>query len=670
MKTKYCIPGEIPKTYKDATDLDSALSQFKEMTYDNIAYTKLEPAEKNSITKYEEIVKNNYLQYGLTEDEVTKRLERDGPNKLPERKKTHWSVLFIHEITSAFSILLWIGGALAMIAYGIHTEDSSNLYLAFVLWLFVIISAGFTITQNLMSESILDSFKTFESSKTYVIREGKKQEIFTIDLVVGDVCFIKEGDKIPADIRIFESSDLSTNNSTLTGESKIIKLGNVCQEGGYKNPLEAKNVAFFFTIVASGEGKGVVIKSGKDTYMGKLAELAEAASGTEKHSLENETNKYIRLITVISITFGVAFFLGGVGVNYPIIQSIVMAIGVIVANVPEGLLSCLTVALALNSKMLFQKGLLTKKSKLVETLGAVSCICVDKTGTITQNRMTTTKLWYDMEFKSLNEEYIDIAQTETYLYDKDDLGFRYMQFAAVCGSGSDFLKETPEDYIELIKERNAWQAKNPHAKSNDVQKVIEDLKRKYQKDYDNIYNYNIDERKTNGDADEEGLLKFFEKIEDVRNIRSIFPQHFQDGEEIKIPFTSENKIAGYLRQIKKDLLPEYFKDAAEGEFILAFKGAPENLIKNCKYYLMNGKRIPIDAIFTSRYKNACEAMQLQGLRTLAFAFKVLDPKIYNSGYVFKNDTSKVPVPISERVPNFPVDGLVMVGLIVSEDPPR
>jgi magnesium-transporting ATPase (P-type) len=245
-----------------------------------------------------------------------------------------------------------------------------------------------------------------------------------------------------------------------------------------------------------------------------------------------------------------------------------------------------------------------------------------------------------------------------------------LQFAAVCGSGSDFLKETPEDFINLIKERNAWQAKNPNAKSNEVQKVIEDLKRKYQPDYDKIYKYNIDERKTNGDADEEGLLKFFEKIEDIRSIRNIFPQHFQDGEEIKVPFTSENKISGFLRKINKDLVPECFKDVAEGEFIVAFKGAPENLIKHCKYYLMNGKKIPVDEFFMSRFTNACESMQLQGLRTLAFAFNVLDNKIYDKNYVFKNDTHKVQVPISERIPNYPVDNLVMIGLIVSEDPPR
>jgi sodium/potassium-transporting ATPase subunit alpha len=670
MKKNYCLTEEIPKTYQDTSDLPNDLLRYKELTYDNIEYKNLSMKDRTAITDYEAIVKTNYLNNGLSQKEQVKRLERDGPNKLQEKKKTSWIVLFIHEITSAFSILLWIGGALAMIAYGIHTEDSSNLYLAFVLWLFVIISAGFTIAQNLMSESILESFKSFENSKCLVIRDGTKQEIFTTELVVGDVCLIKNGDKIPADIRIFEHSDLSTNNSTLTGESKIIKLGEVCHETGYRNPLEAKNIGFFFTIVSSGEGKGVVIKTGKNTYMGKLAELADsAASDTEKHSLENETNKYIRLITVIAISFGLAFFLGGVGVEYPVIQSIVMAIGVIVANVPEGLLSCLTVALALNCKILFKKGLLIKKSKLVETLGAVSCICIDKTGTVTKNKMNPSKLWYDMDFKVIDNSHFNFNDQQEQIYSKDDISFKYLQFAAVCGSESIFLTETPEDYVGLVKERNSWQQKNPSAKSNEVQKIIDELKLKYQKEYDNIYNLDVDSRRTNGDADEEGFIKFFEKFEDIRKIRSTFPQFIQKGKEIKLPFNPEIRLSGYLREIIKESLPDQLKDLSHSNYLLAFKGAPENLIKKCKYYLLNGKKMPIDEFFINRFKYSCESLQLEGLRVFGFAYKALDPKIYNKNFSFvSNDEDFDAKEKSWNISN--ENDLVLIGLIASEDPPR
>lgn len=579
--------------------------------------------------------------------------------------------MFLHEISSVFSLLLWGGGILALFAYFIDTEDSSNLFLAFVLWACVLISAAFTLSQNLKSESILDSFKVFSNSKAIVIRGGQQKEILALDLVVGDVCLINEGDKIPADIRIFEANDLTSNNSTLTGESKIIKLKTKCNPNGYKNYLESENIAFFFTMCASGKGKGVIIKTGKDTYMGKIAELANSASESQDgHSLENETNKYIKIISIIAITVGLGFFLGGVGVGYPMITNITMAIGVIVANVPEGLLSCLTVALALNAKILNTKGMMSKQMKSVETLGAITCICADKTGTLTQNRMSVKTLWYDMEFKSVSNQHIDLENIETIEMDPKDPSFKYLQFCAICGSGSSFIKTTPEDFPAIVKERNAWQKLNPKAKSTEVQEEVLKLQKQYQPEYDEIYKNNIDKRLTNGDADEEGLLKFFEKIENIDIIRERFPLVVQDGEEIRIPFTSETKSAGYLRNVNIAKSDAAFEDTSNSKYWLAYKGAPEYLIKKCKYYLQDGRQCNMDNLFPARYREAYETMQAQGLRVLAFAFAKLDPKKYNDSYVFKNDTHDYPVPIGERTPNFPIDDLCMAGLIISEDPPR
>lgn len=668
MKKKFINESEISKTYGEITKTDIQVSQYSDTCYDTPGFSKTDERTQLLLNKTAEEITKNYLKNGLTNKEAEDRLKRDGPNKLPDKPPPNWVLHFLHEITNVFALLLWIGGILAIIAYVIHPEDASNLYLALVLWLCVLISAAFTLSQNIKSQSILDSFKTFSNSKSIVIREGKQCEVFAVELVVGDVVVFTENDKIPADIRIFEASDLTSNNCTLTGESKLIKLSTECSEAGYNNALESNNIAFFFTLCSTGTGKGVIIKSGKDTYMGKIASLSESVD-TDKHSLEKETDKYIRVISVIAITIGIALFIGGAAVGYPAITNITMAIAVIVSNVPEGLLTCLIVSLAINAKMLNKKGLMSKQMKSLETLGSMTCICVDKTGTLTKNMMTVAKLWYDMEFRNVDGEHEDIAGTEATLFDTNDKSFKYLQFSAVCGSSSEFVEETPDDYAAITKERNEWQKFNPNAKSDEVQKVIEDLKKKYQAEYSAFFRDHIDERVVNGDADEAGLIKFFEKHEKINVIRKIFPQHMEGSETIRIPFTSETKISGFLRDCDKENLPEVFKDN-DNNYYTAFKGAPEYLIKKCKYYMMNGKNIPIDNIFKNRFQKAYEDMQMQGLRTLAFAYSKLDSRDFPEGKEFKNHTGTYNVPISERIPNYPTDNLCMVGLIILEDPPR
>ena len=211
-------------------------------------------------------------------------------------------------------------------------------------------------------------------------------------LVPGDIVHIKGGDNIPADIVLFEVSEMKVNNASLTGESEDL-LRKV--DGREANILESANVAFFGTMCTDGSGKGIVIRIGDDTVIGRIATLTTSTTAKDT-PLTNDINNLIHIISTRAFGIGISFFIFGM-FYYDIVSNIIFAIGIIVANVPEGLLATVKVALALTAKRMAAKKVLVKNLQSVETLGSTSCICSDKTGTLTQNRMTVSQLWYNLQ---------------------------------------------------------------------------------------------------------------------------------------------------------------------------------------------------------------------------------------------------------------------------------
>jgi sodium/potassium-transporting ATPase subunit alpha len=209
--------------------------------------------------------------------------------------------------------------------------------------------------------------------------------------VPGDIVHLKGGDNIPADIVLFEVSEMKVNNASLTGESDDL-LRKV--DGREANILESANVAFFGTMCTDGSGKGIVIRIGDDTVIGRIATLTTSTTA-KATPLSNDINNFVHIISAIAFVIGIIFFIFGL-FYYDIIMNVIFAIGIIVANVPEGLLATVTVALALTAKRMAAKMVLVKNLQSVETLGSTSCICSDKTGTLTQNRMTVSQLWYNL----------------------------------------------------------------------------------------------------------------------------------------------------------------------------------------------------------------------------------------------------------------------------------
>ena len=430
-----------------------------------------------------------------------------GENRLTPPAVTPWYIQYLLQFKNFFALLLLAGGTLCFIGYGIDPEkDQTNLFLNIVLYIAVTITATFSYLQEAKSEKIMEGFKNMIPKKCKCIRDGKNTVVDAWELVPGDVVDLLDGDSVPADIRVMQANELKVDNSSLTGESepqdRSTDLAKDAQGNLVMQPLEAGNLLLLYHDYQLGFRRGVVIGSGDRTVMGQIAGLATETSN-EASPINIEISKFILLISAVAITLGVAFFIVGF-FKYPIIQNVVFMIGIIVANVPEGLLATVTVSLALTAKRMHTKNVLVKNLEAVETLGSTTIIASDKTGTLTQNRMTVMHAWVD------NETYLcppgknipDLAvlkQTpadEPY-YDESSPAFkRLLQVATLCNNAEFLTKNDDDSYMDLKAEMN-----NP--------------------------NFNILKQAATGDASEQGLLKLVQPLNDALETRAACPKIFE-----------------------------------------------------------------------------------------------------------------------------------------------
>jgi sodium/potassium-transporting ATPase subunit alpha len=385
--------------------------------------------------------------YGLTDKDAAERLKVNGPNQLSEKEGLPWYIRFLLCMTGLFNYLLWAGSILCFIAYGIQEDkrDKSNMYLGIVLALVVILTAIFSYSQQAKSASLMAQFKNYLPPKATVYRDGKKKEVNSATLVVGDIVEISNGSNIPADIVIIRCSEMKVNNASLTGESEDILRS---AEEFNKNIFESANVAFFGTFCTNGQGVGIVFKTGDNTVIGQIANLAQSAEASET-PLAIEIEKFIKFISTIAISWGLLFFILGFIYGYSFITNLVFMIGIIVANVPEGLLMTVTLTLALTAKKMAEKYVLVKNMESVETLGSTSCICSDKTGTLTQNKMTVSHLFFDMQMLDASINYSVYKNNDSLQigYDVNNTGFKNLVQAVTLGSKATFRYTPVKDEI-------------------------------------------------------------------------------------------------------------------------------------------------------------------------------------------------------------------------------
>uniref|UniRef100_A0A8R1HZH2 Sodium/potassium-transporting ATPase subunit alpha n=1 Tax=Caenorhabditis japonica TaxID=281687 RepID=A0A8R1HZH2_CAEJA len=351
------------------------------------------------------------LETGLTRGKALEILQKNGPNALSPPETTPEWIKFCKNLFGGFAMLLWVGAILCYIAYSVdyftmEYPSKDNLYLGIVLMTVVVITGVFQYYQESKSSKIMDSFKNMVPTFALVHRDGQKQQVRTEDLVVGDIVEVKGGDRVPADIRVISAFGFKVDNSSLTGESEPQSRSPDCTN---ENPLETRNIAFFSTNAVEGTAKGIVIYTGDNTVMGRIAHLASGLD-TGMTPIAREIEHFIHLITGVAVFLGISFFIIAFILGYHWLTAVVFLIGIIVANVPEGLIATVTVCLTLTAKRMASKNCLVKNLEAVETLGSTSTICSDKTGTLTQNRMTVAHMWYDQTIHECDTTETQVSQ--------------------------------------------------------------------------------------------------------------------------------------------------------------------------------------------------------------------------------------------------------------------
>ena len=324
---------------------------------------------------------------GLKKEEVSQRQKKYGPNELRVKQDTSVYIRFLRQFANFFAVLLLVGSALALLAEHLD-PGQGNVYIASALFGVVLLNALFTFIQEYQSEKIMDSFREMMPATVRVRRDRQVHEVEACELVPGDVILLAEGDKVPADGRLLQCNELKVDMSSLTGESEAVLLDCTNQ---HQSLLESRNMVFSGSLVQSGNGEALICATGMDTQIGKIVQLTKEA-GTVETPIKKELQHFIKIIGGIAITLGMLFFLVSIGIGKGTIASLIFAIGIIVANVPEGLLPTVTLALTMASKRMAKKNALIKNLESVETLGSTTVICTDKTGTLTENRMSVHRI--------------------------------------------------------------------------------------------------------------------------------------------------------------------------------------------------------------------------------------------------------------------------------------
>ncbi len=516
----------------------------------------------NNLTKEEALQNLVTSENGLTKEEAKRRLSEFGLNEIEEVKKTSLFIRFLKQFTHFLAILLWIGAGLAILSEILHPGEGM-LTLGLAITGVIFINALFTFVQEYKAEKSIEKLRLLLPFYVKVIREGKEMEISARDVVPGDLIILSEGNKVPADSRFIDTTYLMLNNASLTGESEPVPAQHKPCEGEI---IESKNIAFAGTTVVSGSGKAIVFATGMATEFGRIAHLTSAVEAGLS-PLQKEIVKVTRIIAFLSTIMGVLFFFIGHLIGIGFWENFIFAIGIIVANVPEGLLPTVTLSLAMGSQRMAKKKALIKTLTSVETLGSVTVICTDKTGTLTQNRMEVKEVWT----------------------------------AEKQGAGG---KEKWAEANTLLK--TAYLCNNARFINSEYK----------------------------GDPTETALLKYARE-----NIGELQSERIHE-----IPFDSERKR---MTTVNKILDTPPFSPSPLPRFIAFTKGAMESVLPICKYILRNKEITLLNEASKKDITDAYHSLMDKGLRVLSFAY------------------SELQTPDSE-----PEKGMVFVGLIGIEDPPR
>ena len=331
---------------------------------------------------------------GLTKEEALKRLQTNGKNVINKSKKISIFKMIIGQLTDKMIIILFIASILSFIL----GEVAEGI----VILIIIVINAVISIFQEKKAADAVEALRNMNAPMATVIRDGSAQDIHSADLVIGDIVFLEAGDIVPADIRLFKDNELMIDESALTGESEAVNKDALAILKDGLALGDRVNMAYSSTIVNYGTGLGVVTSVGMNTEVGKIAHMLENTDELDT-PLKRKLEAVGKTLSIVGIIVSILIFVIGLLYGKDIISLLMISISLAISVIPEGLPATATIVMALGVQRMAKKNALVKKLPAVETLGSASVICTDKTGTLTQNKMTVVKtLFYD-EF-ILNKE--------------------------------------------------------------------------------------------------------------------------------------------------------------------------------------------------------------------------------------------------------------------------
>merc|ERR1711874_765183 len=425
----------------------------------------------------------------------------------------------------------------------------------------------FSYYQESKSAKIMEDFKNLVPQYALVRRNnGEKLTVPADTLTLGDIVEIKFGDRVPADLRVIEARGFKVDNSSLTGESEPQTRS---PEFTHDNPLETKNIGFFSTNAVEGTCVGMVVNIGDNTVMGRIAGLASGLEGGQT-PIAKEIEHFIHIITAVAVFLGVSFFIIAFILGYNWLDAVIFLIGIIVANVPEGLLATVTVCLPLPAKRMASKNCLVKNLEAVETLGSTSTICSDKTGTLTQNRMTVAHMWFDNKIVEADTSEDQSGSS----FNKEASGWKTLERVACLCNRAEFKPN--QEHVSVLK------------------------------------------REVNGDASEAAILKCTELSKG-----GVMEYRKRNKKVCEIPFNSANKYQVSIHETE---------DTNDNRYLLVMKGAPERILERCSTIVVDGREMPLSEEWKNSFETAYMELGGLGERVLGFCDFMLPADKYPIGY--------------------------------------
>lgn len=330
---------------------------------------------------------------GLNSSEVESRKEKYGLNELAAKKKKSTFVKFLEQFKDFMIIVLIISAVISGIV-GVKQEGISGITDTVIILVVVIVNAIIGVLQENKAEKSLEALQKLSSHVAKVIRNGKLEVVQSRELVPGDIVILETGDYVPADLRIIEAVNLKAQESALTGESVPVEKMAARIEDERIGLGDRINMLFSSSLITYGRGKAVVVETGMNTEVGKIADIINSAEEGET-PLQGKLNKLGKTLGIVALIICFAIF--GIGLLYgkDVIEMFLTAVSLAVAAIPEGLPAVSTIVLAIGVQRMVKKNAIVKKLPAVETLGSATVICSDKTGTLTQNKMTVEKIYYN-----------------------------------------------------------------------------------------------------------------------------------------------------------------------------------------------------------------------------------------------------------------------------------